>query len=228
MRRVAPASSGSGSGFSFDTAASRARKEEASKSEFGRFKEGQNPRSDFAKPGSPDSYRTKPPPIPNSTRTYTRTYVPDPVVIRTRSARVYTVFAPYTYRPWVVYRDPYSSFFWWWLLDRSIDDQAWWAYHHRYDMDPSRYQALLASNQQLQERVTQLEAQQPPRDPAYTPTGLDGRDLMYSDQYVTQSYHNRPTRSGQAAFWIVAVPAAAGVCAFFIWLIWFKRWQTAT
>jgi len=34
---------------------------------------------------------------------------------------------PHWYRPVVVYHDPYSRFFWWWLLDRSLDDQAWWA-----------------------------------------------------------------------------------------------------
>jgi len=90
----------------------------------------------------------------------------------------------------VTYHDPYSSLFWWWLLDRSLDDQAWWAYHHRYDMDPARYQALLANNQQLETRVSQLEALQAPRDPTFTPTGLD-RDLMYSDQYVNRTYSNR-------------------------------------
>jgi hypothetical protein len=128
----------------------------------------------------------------------------------------------------VVYHDPYSSFFWWWLLDRSIDDQAWWAYHHRYDMDPARYQALLANNQQLEARVAQLEAQQTvQRDPTYTPTNLD-RDLMYSDQYVNQSYSNRNTAGNRVAFWVFAVPTAIGCCWFFIWLIWFKRWQTAT
>jgi hypothetical protein len=135
------------------------------------------------------------------------------------------VFSPYTYRPWVTYSDPYSSLFWWWLLDRSIEDQAWWAYHHRYDMDPARYQALLANNQQLEQRVTQLEAEQSPRDQTYTPTGLD-RDLMYSDQYVNRTYSNRPTTSGTVAFWVFAVPAAAAGSVFFIWLIWFKRWQT--
>jgi hypothetical protein len=30
------------------------------------------------------------------------------------------------------------------------------------------------------------------------------------------------------AFWLLAVPTALGVTGFFIWLIWFKRWQTAT
>jgi hypothetical protein len=154
--------------------------------------------------------------------------VPDVMVIRTRPTRIYNIFGGYSYRPWVTYNDPYSSLFWWWLLDRSLDDQAWWAYHHRHDMDPARYQALMANNQQLEARVAQLEAQQQaPRDPAYTPTGLD-RDLMYSDQYVAQAYSNRSTRSGSAAFWILGVPLAAGCCGFLIWLIWFKRWQTAT
>jgi len=30
------------------------------------------------------------------------------------------------------------------------------------------------------------------------------------------------------AFWVLGVPTALAVCGFFIWLIWFKRWQTAT
>ena len=145
----------------------------------------------------------------------------------TRGARSYTIFNPYTTRPGVVYQDPYSSLFWWWLLDRSLDDRAYWAYHHRYDMDPARYQALLAQDEQLEMRVEQLEAQQPPRDAAYTPPGVE-RDLMYSDQYVQRTYSNRPTAAGAMAFWVFAVPLALAVTAFFVWLIWFKRWQTAT
>ena len=227
-----------GSGFSFDTAAARARKEEASKQEFTQFKDSQAPPrvpdstpsatpKDYAAPVSGGgSYRASPPPLLPRRDYYQPTYVPTTVIIQTRPRRIYDVFSPYTYRPWVTYNDPYSSLFWWWLLDRSIDDQAWWAYHHRYDMDPARYQALLNSNQQLEARVAQLEAQQPARDPTYTPTGLNGRDLMYSDQYVNRTYANRPTPSGTVAFWIFAVPAAAGGCIFFIWLIWFKRWQT--
>ena len=141
--------------------------------------------------------------------------------------RIYNVFNSYRTRPWITYNDPYNSFFWWWLLDRSLDDRAWWAYHHRYDMDPARYQALVATNQQLAERISELEAQQAPRNPAYTPPGLD-RDLMYSDRYVDRAYSNRPTASGRIAFWVFGVPLALGACGFFIWLIWFKRWQTAT
>jgi hypothetical protein len=127
----------------------------------------------------------------------------------------------------VIYRDPYNSLFWWWLLDRSFDDRAWWAYHHRYDMDPARYQALVATDQQMERRVEQLEAQQAPRDPHYVPAGLD-RDLMYSDRYVEHTYSNRRTTSGVVAFWVLAVPMALGVSCLFIWLIWFKRWQTST
>jgi hypothetical protein len=217
-------SSGSSSSFNYDTAAARARKEETSKSDFAKYKDSQNPRV------RDDSYRGVAPPVTTpSSRSYRRTvYVPDTVVIQTRPTRVWSVFNPYWYRPVIVYHDPYSSFFWWWLLDRTIDEQAYWAYHHRYDMDPARYQALLANNQQLEARVAQLEAQQPvQRDPTYTPTNLD-RDLMYSDQYVNQSYSNRATAGGRIAFWVFAVPAAIGCCWFFIWLIWFKRWQTAT
>jgi hypothetical protein len=94
-------------------------------------------------------------------------------------------------------------------------------------MDPARYDALVARDQQLQARVSELEAQQVQRDPSFTPAGLD-RDLMYSDQYVQNNYANRRTTGGVLSFWLVAVPAAAGACVFFIWLIWFKRWQTST
>ena len=153
--------------------------------------------------------------------------MPDAVTISTRSVRIYNVFNPYYSRPVVIYRDPYNSLFWWWLLDRSLDDRAWWAYHHRYDMDPARYQALVANDPQLETRVEQLEAQQAPRDPNYVPSGVD-RDLMYTDHYVARSYSNRPTAAGVFAFWLLAVPTALGVTGFFIWLIWFKRWQTAT
>ncbi len=153
-------------------------------------------------------------------------YIPDTVTISTRPVRIYNYYSPYYSRPWVAYNDPYNSFFWWWLLDRSLDDRAYWAYHHRYDMDPARYDALMATDQQLETRVAQLEAQQAPRDATYVPPGID-RDLMYSDQYVTHNYHNRPTSAGVIFFWILAVPCALVIVGFFIWLIWFKRWQTA-
>jgi hypothetical protein len=229
--------------FSFDQAAARARKEEASQKKFTQFKESQLPppiaSSEAARsaapstvpssaPGSP-SYQVKPPPLPGSAGGSYRpvVYVPDAGTIASRRVRIYNAFNPYWSRPVVIYRDPYSSLFWWWLLDRSLDDRAWWAYHHRYDMDPARYQALVAQDQQLQARVEQLEAQQAPRESNYTPPGVE-RDLMYSDRYVDRAYSNRTTTWGVIAFWLLAVPTVLGVSAFFIWLIWFKRWQPAT
>ena len=147
-------------------------------------------------------------------------------MITSRPARVETIFRPYYSRPVVVYRDRYDTLFWWWLLDRSLDDRARWAYHHRYDMAPARYQALVSADQQLEARVAELESQAVARDPEYAPVGVD-RDLMYTDQFVATSYSNRPTRGGTIAFWLIGVPAAIGVCGFFIWLSWFKRWQTS-
>jgi hypothetical protein len=239
-RKAEPGSSTTG--FTFDQAAARARKEETSKAKFSQFKESQLPPpaapSEVARsttpsaapnsaPGSP-SYRVTPPPLPVSAGGSYRpaVYVPDAGTLSSRPVRIYNVFNPYWSRPVVIYHDPYNSLFWWWLLDRSLDDRAWWAYHHRYDMDPARYQALVAQDQQLEARVEQLETQQAPRDPNYTPPGVD-RDLMYSDRYVQQTYSNRPTTMGVVAFWVLAIPTALAVSGFFIWLIWFKRWQTA-
>ena len=236
--------------FAFDSTAARARKEEASQQEFTRFKESQLPpktpspapasRSDaptsrsagsvLAVPSaSTPSYQVKPPPIPVSAAdAYRRSvYIPDTGTLSSRPNRIYNVFNSYSTRPVVVYHDRYNSLFWWWLLDRSFDDRAWWAYHHRYDMDPARYQALVANDQQLERRVEQLEAQQAPRDLHYVPAGLD-QDLMYSDRYVEHTYSNRRTTSGVVAFWVLGIPMALGVSGMFIWLIWFKRWPTAT
>ena len=215
--------------FSFDTAAARAQQAGASRREYRQFKESQSAtRPSADTPGAP-SYQGRPPPIiaRNDNSYPQRAYIPDTQVIVSRPARTRLIFEPYYSRPTVVYQDPYSSLFWWWLMDRSLQDRAYWAYHHRYDMDSARYQALLASDQQLEARVGQLETQQVARDPNYVPAGLD-RDLMYSDRYVAHSYSNRPTLLGVAAFWVLGVPAALALCAFFIWLIWFKRWQTAT
>jgi len=110
-----------------------------------------------------------------------------------RQPREQTFYGAYYTRPLVVYNDPYSSFFWWWLLDRSLDQRAYWAYNHRYDMDDARYQALLARDAQLQARIKQLEDQSVPRDRTYAPPELkDNPDLMYSDDYVNAVYNPQP------------------------------------
>jgi len=212
----------SASDFAFDRNAARARKEEASRQEFARFKNASLPKPPGSEiPGPP--LATPRPSLGGGS--YRRpVYIPDAETIWTRPARARTIFYPYVERPVVVYRDPYSSFFWWWLLDRTLDDRAAWAYHHRYDMDPARYQALVSENHDLEQRVAQLERNQVPRDPSYTPAGID-RDLMYSDKQVARVYHNRPTTSGRVLFWLVAIPLAAGAGYFLVWLVFFKRWQ---
>ncbi len=223
--------------MTFDSAAARARKEQASTEQLKRYKESQLPtpkaadigsaRSEPVIPATP-SYQAKPPPLPaNNGGNGRSVYIPDRQVLASRSVRIYNVYNPYQTRPVVVYRDPYSSLFWWWLLDRSLEDRASWTYHHRYDMDPARYQTLVESDRQLEGRVAELEAQQAPRDANYVPPSLD-RDLMYSDQHVSRVYSNRPTAFGAIAFWVLGVPTALAFTGFFIWLIWFKRWQTAT
>jgi hypothetical protein len=105
-----------------------------------------------------------------------------------RDLRQQQFYGTYYSRPLVVYNDPYPSFFWWWLLDRSLDERAMWAYHHRHDMDQARYQALLAKDSQLEAKIKMLEAQKIERNTAYVPNGMDN-DLMYSNEYVDAVYN---------------------------------------
>jgi hypothetical protein len=142
-----------------------------------------------------------------------------------RTYREQETFRDYTTRPPVVYHDPYSTFFWLWLLDRSLDQRAAWAYHHRDDMDPQRYQDLLRRDQKLQGRIEQLEKQGTPPDPGYSPPDLDP-DLMYTDDYVQAVYNPEP---GAPVFWsglraLFFALLALAVLAFLVWLIFFKRW----
>jgi hypothetical protein len=54
---------------------------------------------------------------------------------------------------------------------------------------------------------------------------------MYSDQYVQQAhrvYSNRSTAFGRFVFWVIFIPALAGIFFFLVWFIFFKRWQPAT
>lgn len=226
------------SGMSLDNGASRAAKEQASKDSYNSYKRSQNPSANTASANNGGT-----PPIINRTTTsgsssggysrggsstvynHTTVYV-DHTIYSTRPYRLRTFYAPYYSRPIIVYHDHYNSFFWWWLLDRSIEDQAYWAYHHRQDMDSARYQALLDNNAELANRVHQLETNQVPRDPNYVPAGVDP-DLMYNDQTIKRAYAAQPTRSNTTAFWVFTVPALIGITWFMGWLVFYKRWQTA-
>ncbi|MBI2949582.1 MAG: hypothetical protein HYY23_18255 [Verrucomicrobia bacterium] len=126
----------------------------------------------------------------------------------------------------MTYNDSYNGFFWWWLLGRALDDRARWAYHHRSEMDPARYQALLATDTNLETRVRQLETQNTPVNRDYVPTGID-RDLMYTDQHVHRAYVTRPTTTGRVFFWLLMIPTAVGMAWFLVWLVFYKRWKVA-
>jgi hypothetical protein len=156
-----------------------------------------------------------------------------------RQLRERQYYHDYYSRPVVVYQDPYSSFFWWWLLDQNLETRSLWVYNHQQMMDQARYQALLAHDAQLGERVRQLEAQNAGRNPAYVPPGLPP-DLMYTDNYVNAAYNPQPPPAPpppvfaphpvpvmhywhgvRALLWAFVVLA---VLALLIWLVFFKRW----
>jgi hypothetical protein len=240
--------------MTFDSGASRAAKEAASKRDFTDYKQAQAAKSSAASGDNSSSPRSRtfdpsgnaPPVIPRSspptingqTTSYgggygypgsyhQYNYYPDPRTYSTRSVRIRNYYGSYYSRPYVYYNDNYSSLFWWWLLDRPLEERAMWTYYHRNDMDPARYQALVYNDLALDQRVRELEQRQVPVDTNYVPQGMD-RDLMYSDKYIDRAYHNRPTHNGQIAFWFILIPTAIGVGGFFVWLVFFKRFQTST
>ncbi|MDB6111075.1 MAG: hypothetical protein JWR69_2825, partial [Pedosphaera sp.] len=244
--------------MSYDSGAARAMKEAASQRNFTEYKQSQAAKSPSSVPVNSSSRASGsdyagpvPPVIPPSQRAdynppatvtpsasrwggnnysggYGRTtWYPDYQLYSTRPIRIRNYYSPYYSRPVVIYNDSYSSLFWWWLLDQPFEDRAQWVYHHRSDMDEARYRALVYQDLQLENRIQELEQRQIPADPNYVPAGMD-RDLMYSDKYVDRAYATRPTHNGQIAFWFILIPTAVGVGGFFIWLVFFKRFQTAT
>lgn len=162
---------------------------------------------------------------------------------QSRQSRVTTFYGSYYSRPVVVYSDPYPYYFWWWLLDRSLEERALWAYHHRPNMgygsmDEARYRDLLSKDAQLEARIRALESQGVRRDPNYTPSAIKDGDLMYSDNFVTAVYNPQvppqpPMRQANygggpsgatVLFWILGTIAAVLIIWFLIWLLTQKRW----
>ena len=156
----------------------------------------------------------------------------------TRDTRIHTFYSsgyigmPYYSRPIVVYNDSYNSLFWYWLLDRSIEQQAMWAYCHRADMDTARYNALLARDANLAARVRTLDAQKAAVDPTYVPTGLSSPDLMYTDDYVdsvinphvVQTHPVSPGVVARVLFWIFMTFLGIIVLIVFYNLVFVKKW----
>src|SRR5262245_11291866 len=88
----------------------------------------------------------------------------------------------------VLYNDPFHTLFNYWLLQQAAESRALWVYNHRDEMDARRYRDLLEKDRQLEARVRELEEKKTPRDPTYTPKGIDP-DLVYNDRYAEAAYN---------------------------------------
>lgn len=145
-----------------------------------------------------------------------------------RDLRERNFYATYYSRPVVVYHDPYNSFFWYWLLDRSIEQQALWAYHHRHSMDSARYNDLLNRNAELAARVRVLEGSGVARNPAYEPAGIADADLMYQKDYVQAAYnpqtHHETVDASGVLVVLLYIFLGLGIVALVVWLVFVKKW----
>ncbi len=153
-----------------------------------------------------------------------------------RDLRERNFYQSYYSRPIVVYHDPYNSFFWYWMLDRSIEQQAMWAYNHRASMDAARYNDLLSKNAELAGRVRALESQNVPRNPAYQPAGMQEADLMYTKDYVNAAYNPEPVQQvhtwrgaggpdgGSVIKVLLIIFLSLGIISLLVWLVFVKKW----
>lgn len=146
----------------------------------------------------------------------------------TREVRIHNTYSSYYGRPPVTFNDSYNTFFWYWLLDRSLDERANWAYHHRLEMDEARYKELLSKDAKLESKIKQLEQEKLTIDPNYVPTGIDP-DLQYNDEYVDSVYNPHLENSDfsgvvKVFVWIFVILAIGIVAWVLIWLIFIKNW----
>jgi hypothetical protein len=232
---VTPAVGKPSSAASYDSAAARAQRQQESQII---YEKGQAPKPQYTE--RQNNVRTI---DPKDQRIEELRRQLDHERLMNREVRRDRIFTPYYSRPVVVYQDPYSSFFWWWLLDQSLDQRSYWVYHHRDVMDQARYNALLAKDGQLEARLRDLEAKGTPRDPKYSPAGVDD-DLMYTTNYVEAAYNPqavtvstnatsplavapaRPKAPARRVFGVMVTIMSVGVClSFAVWLVFFKRWN---
>jgi hypothetical protein len=210
-------------GSDYDAEAAQARQREESRQ---RYLKGQQPKPTSTDPGGnvrrldPQNQRT---------RTVREQLDPEARANRERRREEFYGERYRESRPGPVvprYPDAIDDVFWWWLLQQDRDRRARWAYHHRETMSDERYRDLLARDQELAERIRQLEAEGVPRDPSYRPGGIDP-DLMYDDRYVeaADTPQPPPARTGRTAVIIFVVLAVTTLA---IWLVFFKRWGGGT
>jgi len=139
----------------------------------------------------------------------------------TRSQRSQTTYHVYHDRPPMPYHDPYGPLFMYMLLDRSIDDRAAWAYHHKEDMDPARYEELLKRDAALEAKIRKMEADKVAKNPDHALPGVDP-DLQYSDEYVDAALNfeeeEQDDESTPAWVWVlcgIALVALVGCSIYF-------------
>jgi len=124
-----------------------------------------------------------------------------------------TFYGGYARQP---YNDFFSPFLMGYLLSSSVNnnDRAYWAYHHKDQMDEARYQAMLAKDAELKARIDALEKEGLARDPNYVlPTMAENPDLQYSKEFVDAAYNpvavEQPVvydgSGGAVAMWIVII-----------------------
>lgn len=147
---------------------------------------------------------------------------------RNRELQQQQLFGAYYSRPVVVYHDTYSHLFWYWMLDRSIEQQALWAYHHRASMDQARYNDMLSRNAELAARVRALEASKTPVNETYQPEGME-QHQMYTDNYVKAVYNPAPVpppaaNSGAALTVLLYIVAIGLLIWLFVYLVFMKKW----
>jgi hypothetical protein len=113
------------------------------------------------------------------------------------------------------YNDFFSPFLMGYLFSSAVNsnDRAYWAYHHRDQMDDARYREMLAKDAELKARIDALEKQGVARDPNYVVPGMaENPDLQYSKEFVDAAYNpvavEQPQESGSGgavAMWIVII-----------------------
>ena len=110
------------------------------------------------------------------------------------------------------------------MMDRPHNDQAYWIYNHRSEIDDAHYREMLAQNAALADRVHQLETQNTPRDPNYQPPGVD-RDIVYkTDEDIRRDHENDGWSSGQWEQFVGRVISGL-LLLVLIWALFFKRWS---
>jgi hypothetical protein len=131
-------------------------------------------------------------------------------------------------------------------MDQARPVRAQWVYHHYSDADPQRIAALQQADPALAGAVDALKSQQVPVNSGFIPAGLPPGE-MYRDEDTpaevtglttsilaeeswdpppnpTPANHYTAPGSTKGPSWLVLIASSA----FMVWLIFFKRWKTAT